>query len=174
MAKLLFILPVLLYQAQGTALRASDANVVSEPGQEAIAAKLLALLDDCLDDYAQENSSWTESKQRMTEIIKHATSEESRMASINEKARMKKEHDETVAEYVGVVKQLDHALTEMEGADWAEKHGVKEKLQAMYKESPVVLLSQSMLRGDSLASSAASKLRQMKRSFKVPTAGPTK
>eukprot|EP00913_Durusdinium_trenchii_P016909 g15897.t1 len=46
----------------------------------------------------------------MTDIINHATSEESRMASINEKARMKKEHDKTVSEYMSVVKQLDKAL----------------------------------------------------------------
>lgn len=111
----------------------------------------------------------------MTEIINHATSEESRMASINEKARMKKEHDKTVAEYVSVVKKLDKALTEMEGADWAAKHGVQEKLQSMYKESPIVLLSESLPGGEPLASAASLKLRQFRQSFaaRLP-AGPTK
>lgn len=176
MAKLLsLLLPALLYQVRGTALRAADANEVSEPGQGAVVAHLLSVVDDYLTYYAEEKSSWSESKKRMTEIINHATSEESRMASINEKARMKKEHDKTVAEYVSVVKKLDKALTEMEGADWAAKHGVQEKLQSMYKESPIVLLSESLPGGEPLASAASLKLRQFRQSFaaRLP-AGPTK
>eukprot|EP00438_Fugacium_kawagutii_P006619 Skav225491 [mRNA] locus=scaffold1821:3404:13961:+ [translate_table: standard] len=121
MAKLLSLL--LLFQAEGTALRAL--NEASVPDQGAVVAHLLSVVDDYLDYYAEEESHWSESKKRMTDIIKHAPSEESRMASVNQKARMKKEHDKTVAEYVTVVKKLDKALTEMEGAEWAAKHGVQ-------------------------------------------------
>ncbi|CAJ1356673.1 unnamed protein product, partial [Effrenium voratum] len=167
MTKLLSILVLLLPQVQGTALRAATSINEVEP-QAAVVAHLLSVVDDYLKYYAEEKTSWTESKQRMIDIINSATTDESRLASVNEKARMKKEHDETVAEYVTVVKQLDQALKEMEGADWAEKHGVKEQLDALYQESPLALIQSVGNRGtnaSTLANSAALKLRQFRQEF---------
>eukprot|EP00439_Symbiodinium_sp_Y106_P024743 s3618_g3.t1 len=93
----------------------------------------------------------------------------SRLGSINEKARLKKQHDKTVAEYVAVMKQLDEALQAMEGKDWAEKHGVKDKLDAMYKEAPLALLSKAkpghpmgLKQGLNLAADAAAYLRKLR------------
>ncbi|CAE7172571.1 hypothetical protein AK812_SmicGene20462 [Symbiodinium microadriaticum] len=94
----------------------------------------------------------------------------SRLGSINEKARLKKQHDKTVAEYVAVMKQLDEALQAMEGKDWAEKHGVKDKLDAMYKEAPLALLSKAskpghpigLKQGLNLAADAAAHLRKLR------------
>ncbi|CAE7425128.1 unnamed protein product [Symbiodinium necroappetens] len=85
----------------------------------------------------------------------------SRLGSINEKARLKKQHDKTVAEYVAVMKQLDEALQAMEGKDWAEKHGVKDKLDAMYKAGsaghPI-----GLKQGLNLAADAAAHLRKLR------------
>ncbi|CAE7393300.1 unnamed protein product [Symbiodinium natans] len=81
-----------------------------------------------------------------------------------------KEHDKTVAEYVAVMKQLDEALQATEGKDWAEKHGVKDKIDALYKEAPLSLLSKSVEPGHQLglrqsldlAAEAAARLRKLR------------
>ncbi|CAE7196764.1 unnamed protein product [Symbiodinium sp. CCMP2592] len=171
------LLPLLLLATwpggtEGAALRTIFRNEVqsSEPAQGEVVAHLYSVVDDYLRYYSEETATYKESKKAMTAIIRDALTEESRLGSINEKARLKKQHDKTVAEYVAVMKQLDEALQAMEGKDWAEKHGVKDQLDAMYKETPLALLSKAskpghpmgLKQGLNLAADAAAHLRKLR------------
>eukprot|EP00931_Biecheleriopsis_adriatica_P004223 TRINITY_DN105925_c0_g1_i1.p1 TRINITY_DN105925_c0_g1~~TRINITY_DN105925_c0_g1_i1.p1 ORF type:complete len:220 (+),score=53.87 TRINITY_DN105925_c0_g1_i1:29-688(+) len=152
MAKLcaLLSLAVLLAQLQcgtGSLLRtASAANEVTSPltgaSPSAVTTQLLNVLEDYLEYYEQENVSWVQSEAAMDAIINTALTDQSRASSIDEKARMKKEHDDGVHEYAEVVRALDAALTSAQ-PDWKDSHpDIQARVDALYKEVPISLLAE--------------------------------
>jgi hypothetical protein len=108
------------------------------------------LVDGYVDKYTAEEASFTEASEAMKLVIANSADAEAKERAIDEKLKMKSEHEKTLKDLAGFVRTLDETVKSLrpgEDKDWKEQFpDLKAQITKIYTANPALLQQRKISR----------------------------
>lgn len=139
------VLPIITLAFAG----ARESAIPEGSKSDVIVGTMKGLVDGYVEKYTSEEASWKESSEAMQSVIDKATDAEAKERSVDEKAKMKKEHEDKLKEIAGFIKTLDETVKAMRPGveeDWKEKFpDLKAELARIGEAYPALIQARGSL-----------------------------
>merc|ERR1719401_3374162 len=101
------------------------------------------LVDGYISKYESEETSFKEASDAMDQVIKDAADAEAKQRAVDEKAKLKKEHENTLKDLAGFIRTMDEtikALRPGEKKDWKDDFpDLKTKVDEIFTAYPAFI-----------------------------------
>jgi hypothetical protein len=110
-----------------------------------IVGHLKALVDGYMDKYDKEVARFTEADANMAKLVNSTTDPQARERAVDEKLKLKAEHEEELRKLTDFVRSVDSAVQAVRpGDDWKDGYpDLKARVAAIYDKNPVLLTART-------------------------------
>jgi len=126
------------------------AGTFERSSPDAVLGTMKGLVDGYVNKYTAEEDSFKEASEAMQSVIDQAADAEAKARAVDEKAKLKKAHEEKLKEFAGFVRTLDDtvkALRPGEEKDWKEQFPeLKAHTDKIYAAYPALIQSPTLRR----------------------------
>lgn len=117
----------------------------SSPGSDVVLGTMKGLVDGYVEKYTGEEADFKETSEAMQSVIDKAADAEAKERAIDEKAKMKKAHEEKLKELAGFIRTMDDTVTALKDKDWKNEFPeLKEQVSKIFTAYPA-LISRGLL-----------------------------
>mmetsp|Transcript_77082 Transcript_77082/g.121275 ORF Transcript_77082/g.121275 Transcript_77082/m.121275 type:complete len:184 (-) Transcript_77082:65-616(-) len=140
--KILVAVWVLGLDSAGAVYMQGARDSAKAPGYDKIVGTMKGLVDGYLHKYEDEETSFSEASDAMAKVIDNAADAEAKTRAVDEKAKMKVEHENTLKDLASFIRTMDDTIKAMAppDTDWKDDFPEeKKKIEAIYTAYPALL-----------------------------------
>eukprot|EP00928_Gymnodinium_smaydae_P077493 TRINITY_DN60855_c0_g1_i1.p1 TRINITY_DN60855_c0_g1~~TRINITY_DN60855_c0_g1_i1.p1 ORF type:complete len:190 (-),score=55.05 TRINITY_DN60855_c0_g1_i1:73-642(-) len=159
MQLILFVCALARAEAYLRSSSSDDARVGDAP--DVVVGHLKGLVDGYLDKYDEETARFDEADAAMAKVVESTMDAQSKERAVDQKLKLKKEHEEKLGSLAGFVRTLDGAVQALKGGsgDWKDDYAdLKTKVEKLYAAHPVLVAMNSRVAKQTATSTSAALL----------------